>query len=210
MNLSKKKFLSIFAIVIAVSLLSGFFIELQAQNTNTTQKTVYLTTGAASQDTLNVVARHANGQIFLNYTGHNLLTSQGSSYLIGAMSNTTNDGATTKAVYMTCSTNATAPAVTWTSYGANMEQGATQGLGRTAALTPTYGTCTTASGLSTYFTVSTVWTATATVTAVVVLGLNYKATANSTDLIAAAAITSVTLASSDTLTPLWNVTIPCG
>ena len=204
MNLSKKKFLSIFAIVIAVSLLSGFFIELQAINT-TTQKTVYLTTGAASEDTVNVVARHANGALFYNYTGHNLLTSLGSSYLISMIANTT---ISTKAVYMICSTNSTTPAVTWTKD--TLEQGTSAAMQRTGALTPTYGTCTTASGISTYMIVTNTWTANATVTALVCLGLCYTASANATDLFAVAAMTSATLASSDTLAATWNCTIPCG
>ena len=207
MNMTKKQ-IGIMAVIFSVALLAGLFIGIQ--NNAVASKTVYITTHGIAQDTVTVVERNAQGQIVYTYEGHNLLTTEGSSYLIGAMSNTTNDGATTKAVYMTCSTNSTTPAVTWTSYGANNEQGTTQGLGRTAALTPTYGLCTTASGTSTYFTVTNTWTANGTVSAIVALGLNWKATANSTDLIAVAAITSASVVSGDTLQGTWNVTVPCG
>jgi hypothetical protein len=155
MIFTKKKLFALVAVAMLLSVVStgALFNALQAQPTksNVVSQVTQNIIG-----TVNVVVRSGNGQILYNETSTHLdpLTSGGSSYMISAISNTTLDGSSNKAVYMGLS-NDTTPLVTWTTLPTLI---AANGLSITSALTPTYGTCQTTSGTSTYFTVNHTWT----------------------------------------------------
>jgi hypothetical protein len=153
---------------------------------------------------VNVVLRHSDGTVFYNYTGHNVLTTIGSKFIVWQMAA---PSATNMSVYMSLSTDAS-PLVSWTKLPNELTA---DGLNRTDALTPTIGSCTTTNGPSWYYVVSAVWTASGTQAGIVAMGLNWIVTDDSGgNLAAAAAIPDASVISGDTVTGSYNVTVPCG
>ena len=200
MNISKKRFLSLIAVVIAVSMISGMMLNSQIAPTK-----VSVSTKLMFYDTPSAVVRNAAGQVLYNATGEtDPLTSTGSSYIISMIANTS---VSTKAVYL-CLSNDTTPLVTWTALPTLITA---NGLAITTALTPTYGVCTTASGLSTYMMLNyTFVCSTANENAVGCMGVCYVA-AGTSGLVCAGTFSPLcNLAPTDSIDCQYNITMPCG
>jgi hypothetical protein len=199
--------ISIVAVLMMASMVAGMIL----QTTSTPKAAVTGTIMNGWIGTITATVRNAQGQVIQTATGVNNdpLTSYGSSYFIGAETNTTLDGATTKANYMTLS-NDSSVAVTATTLPTLITN---SGLSVTAALTganETYGKCTTASGTSTYVLFTYTFTATATQNQVQTVGMCANS-AGTSGLVCAGQFTpSVNLASTDTLAITYNETMPCG
>ena len=204
MNLSKKKFSSLIAIIIAVSMISGMMINAQSTQKTSTASTTLI----PPYVTLTAIVRNAQGQILYNCTGKtDPLTQTGSSYLISCMANTTLDGAANKAVYMGLSNDST-PLVTWTTQPTLI---AANGLSITAALTPTYGNCVTASGTSRYMMLNyTFVDSTANENVVQCMGIYYVSTGASGLVCVGTFTPACNLAPTDTIDCQYNMTQPCG
>jgi len=201
-DISKKKLFSLIAVIMAVSLLAG--IMLTSQSVPTVKVEVASqTSGITGTATLTVYS--PNHQIISSSTSKtDPLTNTGSSYIISMIANTS---VSTKAVYLTLSTDAS-PLVTWTKLPNELT---TNGLGKSTAITPTYGWCTTASGQSQYMLVTFTWSSiTGTQAGIICIGLGYIASASANDLVCALAITSASVIAGDSLQGTVNMTCPCG
>jgi len=206
---SKTKIFAVLALVLAASMfVSGIMVGSQVTpKVPSVSEKVPNIIGTISV----VVCNGQTGEVLYNETSTKLdpLTNGGSSYLIGAMTNTSFDTAGNKVLNMGLSNDST-PLVTWLTQPNLI---AANGLSIATGLTATIGWCTTSSGASQYFTVNHTWTcATANENQVQCAGLYWVATGAS-GLICANTFSpacNLGYANSDTIQVTYNVTMPCG
>jgi hypothetical protein len=201
-KMNKNSKLALFSICLIAAFTTGILLNPLAITVNNQSKTVIpIITGTATIKVIN-----AQGQtIYQEQSAADPLTSTGSSLIISAISNITNDGATHKCVYLGLSTDAS-PLVTWTTQPGLLS---TNNLGITTALTPTYGICTTASGLSTYMILTNTWSPSGTQTGIQCLGAYYVSTGAS-GLVCASTFSSINVISGDSIIATYNITMPVG
>jgi hypothetical protein len=188
-QLKKLRIPALLTIVIIAALLGAYAL-------GSSQKTYVSVQGITHSDTVTTVMRHADGTVFFNETQHNVLTTIGATAIRDALSTGTMPSSGI-AKYISLSTDAT-PLISWTKLANELTA---TGLARQAGTVSNIN--------ATCYQVQTTFTAQSPQAGIIAEALHWVATSNTdNNMLAAAAISSASVISGDTIQCTWQINIP--